>query len=383
MKYFYRIEPAAPLVFRSGRPFGTGSRESARFPWPSAIAGALRSAWMRSQGDVSFQQTEHALQHRAGGPFLLGPDGEIFVPKPADAVVVLDEKTQTPVVHRLLPGNYPPGCGSDLPKGLQPVVAEREFVGKPQRGASFWPISAILDWDSGRAPIPDRWLYTDAEPAPLRLRQSSTHVRIDRRRQAAEDGQLFQMEALDFGRERLAEKGFAEASWQLGAFYQEALADGLLPLGGERRGAWIQRDDDGPHTPPTGVLEALERSDTFALTLCTPALLSGGWRPAWLDPQMQAVFPDIPGLRVQLLALANERWQGISGWDLAHKRPKPGRRAVPAGSTYWFRILERPENPNWAQQLWFYPLSDNEQDRRDGWGLAFPRTVPTPQSRHV
>ncbi len=376
MKHFYSLEPTAPLVFRSGRPFGTGSQESARFPWPSALAGALRTAWMRAQGDVGFTRAEEALQHAVGGPLLLAPDGEVYVPKPADAVVVLDEQRGRPTVHRLMPGNYPKGVGSNLPEGLQPVVAQTEFVGKPQKVASFWPISAILAWDAERTPIPETLLQGDGEPAPLRLRRHSTHLRLDRRRHAAESGQIFQLEALDFGRERLADRGFADGVWRLAVFYEQSLPQGLVQLGGERRGAWVEPEAAACPVLPEYLARALQDSDTFALTLCTPAIFSHGWRPAWLDEQLQGEIPGIPGLRVRLQSLANERWQGVSGWDLALQQPKPARRAVPAGSTYWFRILEKPADTQWVAQLWFHAISDALQDRRDGWGLVLPRLAP-------
>ena len=40
----YLIEPLAPLVFRSGKPFGSQSAaDGANFPLPSSMAGMLRT----------------------------------------------------------------------------------------------------------------------------------------------------------------------------------------------------------------------------------------------------------------------------------------------------------------------------------------------------
>lgn len=375
MTHSYQIEPTAPLVFRSGRPFGTGSQESARFPWPSAMAGALRSAWMRSQGDVHFTRAADALNEWIAGPFLLGPDGELYVPKPIDAVVILDEASSARTVYRLLPGETPPGCGSNLPQGLSPVVAESEFVGKPQRSASFWPLTAILDWDLKGNPLPTELLKPESEPAPLRLRRQSTHLRLNRQRRAASEGQIFQLEALDFGCER-GQNGFAPQAWSLAALSSVAIPEGVLQLGGERRGAWLSQLPDTHFAPPPELVSALSMAAEFALTLCTPALFADGWKPAWLDADLCGEIPDIPGLRVRLRAVASERWQGISGWDLASQSPKPARRVVPAGSTYWFQILTKPEDPAWAAALWLHRISDHAQDRRDGWGTVLPRRMP-------
>jgi CRISPR-associated protein Cmr3 len=73
-------------------------------------------------------------------------------------------------------------------------------------------------------------------------------------------------------------------------------------------------------------------------------------------------------LRLGLVAASLPWWQNISGWDLRHRRPKDTRRAVPAGATYWFEVIEGD-----ASALWLQPLSDAEQDRRDGFGLALVR----------
>jgi CRISPR-associated protein Cmr3 len=41
---------------------------------------------------------------------------------------------------------------------------------------------------------------------------------------------------------------------------------------------------------------------------------------------------------------------------------------VPAGSVYFFEI--EGGNPSDLLESWLRPVSDNEQDRKDGFGLA-------------
>jgi CRISPR-associated protein Cmr3 len=65
-----------------------------------------------------------------------------------------------------------------------------------------------------------------------------------------------------------------------------------------------------------------------------------------------------------------ERWQAVSGWDMVARKPKAIRRVTPAGSVYWFEIVKATED--WAKKLWLTPISDSEQDRRDGFGLVLP-----------
>jgi len=80
------------------------------------------------------------------------------------------------------------------------------------------------------------------------------------------------------------------------------------------------------------------------------------------------------------------RAQAISGWDMAHRnpngrygRPKPTRHLAPAGSVYFVRFEEDADIGAWLDATWMQPVSDTEQDRRDGFGLAaigaWPQTL--------
>lgn len=383
MTHHYQINPTAPLVFRSGKPFGSGSQGGSRFPWPSAIAGALRTAWMRNLGDLRFERASESLNLTASGPFLVGPGNSLYVPKPADALVLRDEQAKEPSntlqVHRMQPGTFAPGCGSNLPQGLCPVVVPGDPVGKPQHTASFWRLDQLLVWDRGES-FPSEQLEPSAEPSPFRHRQLSTHVQINPDSGASKEGQLFQIEGMDFGQAREVDaggafSGFSSGQWSIGARFSEALEPGLIHLGGERRGAWLQSGADAIFTMPAGHAQAMQSASGLALTFCTPALFTQGWKPGWLDEALCGECPGISGLRLRLIACALERWQGISGWDLALQQPKPARKAVGPGSTYWFEILQKPQEPSWPQSLWLASVSDAVQDRRDGWGVVIPRTV--------
>ena len=145
-----------------------------------------------------------------------------------------------------------------------------------------------------------------------------------------------------------------------------------MHLGGERRLAALQPEPEHVWpSPPPDWLERIARAGGLSLTLLTPAIFSAGYRPGWLDGDLIGSPPAAPGLRLQLRAAAVERWQPHSGWDLARWRPRPSRKLVGAGATYWFRILDGIDSGTMAA-LWLASVSDCEQDRRDGFGLALP-----------
>ena len=371
----YTIQPKAPLVFRSGRPFGEGSRDGANFPWPSSIAGMLRTTWMDQAGleagKLDKVQPQNLLAKTTLGPFLARNTGTsitAFVPKPADSILLVNANTVK--LYRLQPGSFDEGCGSDLPEGMLPVVIEPDApLGKPQPGASFWPLDTLLQWMRGIKPDAQSFVKTDF------LTDTRTSVSIDRNSFAAAEGKLFQVQGLDLSRVRSETGGFSNTDWCLLAGFSETLASQVVTLGGERRMSWLEANAQTQLSPlklPPEHAKALNDTEGVVITLATPAVFTYGWKPAWLDANFEGMVPGVDGLKVKLRSAAIERWQGISGWDLLQQAPKLARKAVAAGATYWFEIVEKPSGDDWVNKLWLAPLSDDEQDRRDGFGLAVP-----------
>jgi CRISPR-associated protein Cmr3 len=74
---------------------------------------------------------------------------------------------------------------------------------------------------------------------------------------------------------------------------------------------------------------------------------------------------------VEIKAVAVNRYQVISGWDFKLGRPKGTRRVSPAGTVLYLKLDGSEEAiRNWIEAVWFSCVSDDEQDRKDGFGLA-------------
>lgn len=365
------LEPQTPLVFRGGKPFGAGTREAVHFPWPSSLAGALRTVWMRQSGCAPLQ----TLSSPVRGPFLLRAASpttpwEVLVPAPADALRLRGENDPKPRLVRLRPRAFAPGSGADLPPGLAPVMPPDDApIGKPQGMPDFWPLSMLLDWDAGEDIDIDS-LAAELHGPTIDVR---TRVGIDRASLAAEDGRLFQTQSMDFAPQRTASGGYASERWALAVRTPLALGSQMLTLGGERGLAWLQRPATDPLAPASAVTSRLSASRHIALTLLSPAPLQKGLFPDWLGADRCGQHPEVEGLRLRLIAVANKRWGAVSGWDLALQQPRPMRKTVPMGTTYWFEVLETPPDPDWVQRLWLASICDAPDDRRDGWGMALPR----------
>ncbi len=357
------LDPLAPLIIRSGRPFdGQSGPEAPRFPPPSTLAGCLRTAWARETGQ-DFGSHLRALA--VSGPLLLDRQDTVLLPKPADAHYFrVGEST---VCVRAKPSAFDAGCGSDLPNGLSPLQLTQQVDGKPASGPLWWTLKHWLDFRRGEDVKVEALGRCGWSPgAPDRR----THVAIDRRRGAATDGKLFQTEGLvlDGGRADDAATG----GLRLLARSCEALGPALVHLGGERRLSALEpmAPTVWP-TPPTGWLPDIANSGGICLTLLTPGVFSAGHLPGWLDAELIGSPPTVPGLRLQLCAAALERWQAHSGWDLVKREPRPTRKLVPSGATYWFRLIEGVDEEA-LRALWLANVSDDEQDRLDGFGLAVP-----------
>jgi len=389
------LTPLAPIIVRSGRPFDNEVRPGdVRFPPPSTLAGCLRTAWARANGEPFTPELE---RHAVFGPLLLLGE-QVLAPKPANAIYVrgirgagqtragepiragqrksrqVSEKDS--LVARATPRPFPPGCNADFPDALLPVQAEDKILGKPVQGPEWWRLPDVRDFSSG-VNVPDFPHFEQTGWSPS-IRDRRTHVAIDPHTGTSAEGQLFQTEGIDFDLPKSIDGNRQNSpfSWRDGprllARFDASLERTVVHLGGERRMASLTPEpSEAWPAAPSGWAEQAVRQGGLSLTLLTPGIFENGYRPGWLGQELTGCPPGAPDLQLQLVAVAVGRWQPHSGWDLANQRPRSTRKLVPPGATYWFRILgdAAPEN---LKALWLTNLSDDEQDRRDGFGLALP-----------
>ena len=370
-----------PIVSRDGRPFGInqGNRmRMAGWPLPSVVAGSLRTALGKVAGrEFSEATAKELLRVQVAGLFPLA-DEKLYLPAPHDCVVHADQRL---LAARPI-GDDDGGC--DLPhSGLWPVMLSAEDAPdefKPREKPAWWPCDAYTAWLSGGAVNFDHTFLK----APLT--EDRTHVQLQPETGAAEEGMLFTSAALllshlprwnarptdsldrRFAPIRLtvrvtADHGLDDAAARL---------DRLHPLGGERRLAHWKKVASPPWGCPAAVSAALEQSSRVRMVLTTPAIFAQGWKPGWLNDQLTG-SPWSGGLKLKLVGVCTPRWRAVSGWSLAvlanqPRGPKPVRRMVPAGGVYFFEVVGGSAASLSAH--WLQPVSDDQQDQRDGFGLA-------------
>jgi len=346
------IEPADVWLFRDGRPFSAGEGHVARSvfpPTPLTVQGALRSLVL-GHSEVGWQEFRHqstpkarelgevigypAVQGRnaslgsfsIAGPFLARREGGKIVrytPLPADVVRYAQDGAH--------------------------------FALRPTRGLPFkteWPVPDLYPLWPGKtevvkAPDPRGWLserglegYLRGEPfAPLQGeklfdREPRFGVALDYEKRQSEPHMLYQAE---FIRPAARQDGEVGLLVRLGPDVTLPAQEGILTLGGEARGAYYSQLDDGRVSAEAGLRVPTRR---FKLVFLTPAWFSGGWQPA--DGSMG--WSRILGGPAVLVAAAVRIPQHIGGWDIAVGWHKPMYHYVPAGSVYFFELVQEDKH---------------------------------------
>jgi len=376
------IEPLDPLIARDGRPAAVGRFDTMEFPYPSMLAGAVRTR-MGSEGGA-FTLPKSALGELrekvlVRGPLLaeVQPEGGItswFAPAPHDAV--LREENGVLRLRRLFPRPLAAGEAMDsLPgHGLLPLrTAGIDIYGKPPKNIpSFWSWSRF-----------ERWLTEPQDEIGVTLAdlgigklpvETRVHLAIKPDERVGMDGMLFQTAGLRFlqkDESPLGMRWFA-LSVQVGearvAGRDLALERQIAPLGGERRLArWSPASAEWPQMP-NEIRKNIVDTRRARLLLLTPAIFENGFLPGWNGQS----WPLGGGVEAIVRAAAVPRPAIISGWNLETGQAKHTRRLAAAGSVYFLELRGGTDEAigDWCDAAWLGCVSDNEQDRRDGFGMA-------------
>lgn len=386
MSVVLQVTPHDPLVARDGRPFGVGQGNRMRglsWPLPSVVAGSFRTALVKSNGGLDFSGDipQRLMQIAVAGVFPVH-GSELYLPAPADAVAEPNENGKgMKCLHRVVPQPIRGGC--DLPEdNLWPVMLSESQAGddfKPAEVPAWWPVGKYAEWLLGN----DVCFDTSFLRSPLQ--EIRDHVCLDAERGAAAEGQIFATAGLNVTRlprfgvdesmplhERLAEITLSgritipdsETAFTIGQQF------GIWhPLGGERRLVhWRQAAvETTGWNCPARIRSTLATTTKVRMILATPAVFKDGWKPGWLTTGLEG---ELSGVKLKLVGASNGRWKAVSGWSLAPPRgPKPIRRMAPAGSVYFFEV-EKSGDAAPLADLWLQSVSDDEQEQRDGFGLA-------------
>jgi CRISPR-associated protein Cmr3 len=364
----YRIKPIDPLISRDARQFGAGSpMHSLNWLTNTVIAGAVRTVLWKENENRDSRDTLEALKKipvRGNFPIL---DGRIYFPRPLDIIKSVKD------IYQIRPGEFPKDSGANMPiDELMPSFPDAEEDFKPEKLNAFWEKNMMIQWlMHGKNDFTLKNECTLSAPA----QDERVHASINTSTGTSNDGKLFSTTGLDFihrnGNDKTFEQNrFSQEEISVDINDMNLPARFIAPVGGERRLAEFSRHEGDNilwECPEDfhGIIEG-----NLRLVLASPAVFANGWFPDWIDSEtLTGIIPNT-NVHVKLISAVTERWQPVSGWSYERSnslRHKPMRRAVPAGSVYFFKITDGTLD---AKSVWLKSICLNEQDINDGFGLV-------------
>lgn len=378
----YSITPHDPLFIRDGRPFSADSSAQAlSLPWPmpSTLAGAIRAHIGNLRGFVWRDNgVDRAKAINVHGPLLMAgknsTDLKPYFHAPDDSFIYIDN-TGKQCMMRLSPWDVKETC--NLPHtSLRPLKFTKKT--KQEKAYHFWSMEDMTKWLIGiSSDIPKNRLNKLPE-------ESRIHVKIDSEKGTSDTGMLYSTVSIcfpdipvyDTQEDQLISKILCRVQTIENL---SGVDPAFFCFGGERRVSLLENSDSWPKIPQE-LLNAVTKSERLKLQLVTPALFKNGWKPEWLDANLEGCPPGISGITLKLISAAIDRKIPISGWDYDQRKghggtPKSARYAVHAGAVYFFEVKDGVLTPEIINSLWLHPVSDlaaDGQDNRDGFGLVLP-----------
>lgn len=387
MKAWLYIEPLDVLFLRGNKFFGDPGSFGESFvpPWPSVVAGAIRSALLVHKGyDLArFPRGEIREDPELGTPerpgsftltafhlarrYASGKVEPLFA-LPADLVVGRTDDDALEI-HRMRPYGPAAGILSSAATEYLAVLPQRARA-KPVAGlwmtAKGWQLH--LQGDSIR---PSKHLLESRELWSLDTRVG---VGLDPARRRAEAGKLFTVQAVAL-RKMQHFGAYDEGAYDVG--FLAAVAGAELPnqldlrLGGDGRAALAERVEPNISEPD---YEAIAQAGRCRLILTTPGLFAGGWRPTGTSGDGRNLRLDLHGVKARLVSASVPRAEIVSGWDIAkwsqgQGGPKPAQRVAPTGSIYWLEELHASPAAlrNLAEHGLWLDSSENSSRRAEGF----------------
>lgn len=382
-KYFF-IKPEDTLFFRDGRPFERGVESFARSifpPLPSVFYGALRTACILESTSIweyykncsnkidSSDEKMSLLMETVGfkdklgtmemvGPFVRDDYGRILIQMPYD--ILRDENK---VFFNLVPTK------TDFYSNL-PVNLDLALSGNRQEGeydGFFINLEDLINYylvsfDSEQL---NRTHTTSKED--IVKNEYKVGIKIDKKIRATRQGYLYSAEHV-----RLMDNyGFLIKVNN----YNDILPDkGYIRLGGDTRVAYFEKIDHTPFERLNNIIE--KKVDTMKylkFILLTPAIFDNGWYPDFLRRNETGdLYGAFDGLELRLISAVLGKPVYIGGFDIVKKHPKETKKAVPAGSVFFFEVTNsKPEDLKiLLSENNFKSIESNEYYKKQGFGIT-------------
>ncbi len=346
-----KITPFDTVFFRDGKPFTMGSDTWANGvfpPYPSVLYGALRSLYFSHNIDkLDTANTENDptanLVIKGLG---LEMNGILYYPVPLD--LVKENGSLKAELYRLKTVEKP--IFSNCPTEKISIDTENRNIKPVTEG--YMDISAINNYLNL---IPSDFHYVPLNN--FSVIEPKTGIGIEKKTNKAEDTKLYRV-----GMNRLQKNVSINVDFE-GIDIAET---GLSKVGGEGRPVYYSKSSTVSET--ISITKPVINCQYFKLYLVTPAIFGKGWIPTWInEDNLEGV---IKKMRLKLITACIGKPLFIGGFDIKAKKPKPMRKAVPAGSIYIFKIIDGDIQE--AINLFHgNAISDGQNERKQGFGITY------------
>lgn len=346
-----KVEPLDTLFFRDGKPFTMGDDNWANgmlLPQPSVIYGALRSAYFSNHiadlNKAANTKDDPTRNLRIRCIYLFDKTKNIFyLPLPNDCVQKKidskENKTHILSIFKLekikssCPSEYAPK-GKEEVENINSAMINLELLQKylecSEKTFSFLKMSDKI------------------------VIEAKLGIGINKKIGTSEDGKLYRI-----GMSRMDDMNLI-----IEFDGMNLPENGLMKLGGEGKAVHYE---EFSYQKPDVSISIDERIDKrFKLYLSTPAIFKSGWIPEWLDNKDKIY--ETNNFKIKLLTVAIGKPISIGGFDIKNNKPKPMLKAVPAGSIYYFEILNGEFKKVYEE---FNNRAISEYYQEQGYGVCF------------
>ena len=355
-----KLKALDTFFFRDGKPFnkdGDNWVSSLFPPAPSVFYGALRSTYFAeniSQFAKANQGGDPTQKLKVKGVFMQ-VGGTVYFPLPLDLVKEKDkDKGVLPLA--LQENNFISNCRTEMVLKPPKKLKVENIEGGLLDDLSF---KDYLSGDFLELPYRKLSEFITFEPKIGIALNSATGT--------AKEQHLYRVEMIR-----------PEASCLTGELRSGKLnilvdydklslpPQGLMKVGGENKAMAYEHCEDD-EIPCIDMDWSQAKGKRFKVYLATPAKFAKGWLPKWIDEE--SLVGTYKGVKLKLLTAAVGRYIPIGGFDIKKNQPKPMFRAVPAGSVYYFEVLDDSDLTEVLNKFHYENISDF--DGQQGFGLAF------------
>lgn len=353
------LKPNDTFFFRDGRPFTRGQQSegySIETPFPSTVMGALRTAYIAFRGDMA-QFTSDKMKSVIGtkgsllgasiqikGVFLGRGNESLYYPTSRD--LVSEKKSESATLYPLS------------------MESQSDTFSSNSKLSTFltWNNSAVqvehtggyISCDSLRKYLLGETSGLTSENSGFIIDEPKVGITRNHNTLTAAEGMLYRINMKRFSNSEL---GFVVDVEGIDRFPKSA----MIKLGGEGKSFTCSETSQEPDPLSDDDLTTLRKrvfnSGKFKLYLATPAIFKEGWYPTELHKD------------IELITAAVGNYVAVGGWDVAQGRPKATYRAVPAGSVYYFQVINDAKTDTILDCLHYKNIGD--QRTQEGFGLAY------------